>query len=99
MLTINHLRGILWTLIENHTAVLTERRLHIMTNSALFREAVEKAGIKYKFLAESLGLTPYGLQKKIQNQSEFKASEIYVASKVLNLTEADRNAIFFYTMR
>lgn len=70
-----------------------------MTNSILFREAVEKAGIKYKFLAKSLGLTPYGLQKKIENQSEFKASEIYLASEVLNLTEADRNAIFFCTTR
>lgn len=66
-----------------------------MTNSALFREAVAKAGIKYKFLAKSLGITPYGLQKKIDNQSEFKASEIYTASKVLNLSEQDRNSIFF----
>ena len=66
-----------------------------MTNSALFREAVEKAGIKYKFLAESMGISPYGLQKKIDNRSEFKASEIYTASDVLNLSEEDRNAIFF----
>lgn len=95
----NHPHDILWTLITNHKAVLTERRLHIVTNSTLFREAVEKAGIKYKFLAKSLGLTPYGLQKKIENQSEFKASEIYLASEVLNLTEADRNAIFFCTIR
>lgn len=95
----NHSHDILWTLIRNHKAVLTERRLHIVTNSILFREAVEKAGIKYKFLAKSLGLTPYGLQKKIENQSEFKASEIYLASEVLNLTEADRNAIFFCTTR
>ncbi len=66
-----------------------------MTNSTLFREAVAKAGIKYKFLAESLGITPYGLQKKIDNRSEFKASEIYTASAVLNLSEHDRNSIFF----
>lgn len=66
-----------------------------MTNLALFREAVAKAGIKYKFLAESLGITPYGLQKKIDNRSEFKASEIYTASEVLNLSEQDRNSIFF----
>lgn len=66
-----------------------------MTNSDLFREAVAKAGIKYKFLAKSLGITPYGLQKKIDNQSEFKASEIYTASEILNLSEQDRNSIFF----
>lgn len=67
-----------------------------MTNSALFREAVAKAGIKYKFLAKTLGITPYGLQKKIENRSEFKASEIYLVSETLNLSEADRNSIFFY---
>ena len=66
-----------------------------MTNSALFREAVAKAGIKYKFLAKSLGITPYGLQKKIDNRSEFKASEIYTASEILGLSEHDRNSIFF----
>lgn len=66
-----------------------------MTNSVLFREAVAKAGIKYKFLAETMGITPYGLQKKIDNRSEFKASEIYTVSEVLNLSETDRNSIFF----
>lgn len=66
-----------------------------MTNSVLFRAAVEKAGIKYKFLAKSLGLTPYGLQKKIDNHSEFKASEICRVSEILGLSEADRNSIFF----
>lgn len=66
-----------------------------MTNSALFRESVARAGIKYKFLAEMLGITPYGLQKKIDNRSEFKASEIFTASEVLNLSEQDRNSIFF----
>lgn len=69
-----------------------------MTNSSLFREAVARAGIKYKFLAKSLGITPYGLQKKIDNKSEFKASEIYTASDLLNLSEQDRNSIFFCKM-
>lgn len=68
-----------------------------MTNSARFREAVAESGVKYKFLARSLGITPYGLQKKIENKSEFKASEIYIISEVLSLSEADRNCIFFYS--
>lgn len=67
----------------------------MLTNSNLFRAAVEKAGIKYKFLAKTLGLTPYGLQKKIDNLSEFKASEISRVSETLNLSESDRNSIFF----
>lgn len=66
-----------------------------MTNSVLFRKAVVSSGVKYKYLAQSIGITPYGLQKKIDNQSEFKASEIYKLSDALNLSDADRNAIFF----
>lgn len=37
-----------------------------MTNTALFREAVENAGVEYKFLAKTLGITPYGLQKRLR---------------------------------
>lgn len=66
-----------------------------MTNTVLFRETVAKSGMKYKHLAQSIGITPFGLQKKIDNRSEFKASEIYKLSDVLNLSEFDRNAIFF----
>ena len=70
-----------------------------MTNSALFRAVVAKSGIKYKHLAQSIGITPYGLQKKIENQSEFKASEIYKLSDILNLSDYERNAIFFSSNR
>ena len=50
-------------------------------------------------LAAALGLTPYGLQKKINNQTEFKASEILTLSEVLHLSEKERNAIFFAKKR
>lgn len=66
-----------------------------MTDTALLREAVTRSGLKYKKIAESLGLTTYGLQKKIENKTEFKASEILLLSELLNLTERERNAIFF----
>lgn len=33
-------------------------------------------GLKYKAIAEIMGLTPYALQMKIDNETEFKASEI-----------------------
>lgn len=66
-----------------------------MTDSEQFRSTVSKRGLKYKYLANTLQITPYGLQKKIDNRSEFKASEIVKLSYVLNLTEAERNQIFF----
>ena len=66
-----------------------------MTNTVLFREMVDRSGLKYKRLAQALGITPYGLQKKIENHTEFKASEIVILSDLLHLSEKDRNAIFF----
>lgn len=66
-----------------------------MTDTALFRETVEKKGVKYKFLADCLGITPYGLQKKIENQSEFKASEIVALCEALHLEGNEREQIFF----
>ena len=66
-----------------------------MTNSRKFRDAVNRAGLKYNYLAKQLDITPFGLQKKIDNMSEFKASEIHKLSKLLNLTDGERNQIFF----
>lgn len=68
-----------------------------MTNSSALRELIHKSGIKYKHLAEKLCLTPYGLQKKIDNETEFKASEIKRLCEILCITElSQRDAIFFY---
>lgn len=66
-----------------------------MTDSKAFRSAVTYRGLKYKALAAVLGITPYGLQKKIDNQSEFKASEIVKLTAALQLSERERDKIFF----
>lgn len=66
-----------------------------MTDSKAFRSVVTYRGVKYKALAAILGITPYGLQKKIDNQSEFKASEIVKLTAALQLSERDRDRIFF----
>ena len=66
-----------------------------MTNTKLFRDKVKIAGLKYRHLADLLGITTFGLQKKIDGLTEFKASEIVVLSDALNLTPDEREAIFF----
>jgi len=66
-----------------------------MTDTKMLRSAIEKSGLKYKYIAEKLGLSYYGLQKKIENKSEFKASELYALSELIGLSEKDRSAIFF----
>lgn len=66
-----------------------------MTDTELLREKIENSGYKLQFIAKSLGLTYQGLLNKINNWSEFRASEIQALYDLLGLTEKERVAIFF----
>lgn len=48
-----------------------------------------------QFVAEKCGLTYFGLMKKVNNETEFKASEIKALKDLLNLTDDDATKIFF----
>lgn len=66
-----------------------------MTDTELLREKIENSGYKLQFIAKSLGRTYQGLLNKINNRSEFRASEIQALYDLLGLTEKERVAIFF----
>lgn len=66
-----------------------------MTDTVALRTAIEANGLKYKFVAAQLGISAYGLQKKIDNDTEFKVSEVKKLSDLLNLTAHQMEAIFF----
>ena len=66
-----------------------------MTDTMALRNAVEKSGLKYGRIALEMGITSYTLQKKVENKTEFKASEIVKLSDLLSLTDAERSSIFF----
>lgn len=66
-----------------------------MTDTKMLRDKINDRGLKYSFVAEQLGLTTYGFQRKVENDSEFKASEIQRLFILLDLSEEERNAIFF----
>lgn len=66
-----------------------------MTDSAALRLAIAKSGLKYGKIAAEMGISPYSLQKKIDNIVEFKASEILKLSSLLSLGESERSCIFF----
>lgn len=54
-----------------------------MTDTIALRSVIAESGLKYKALAEIMGLSPYTLQMKIDNESEFKASEIDALANAL----------------
>lgn len=66
-----------------------------MTNEKLLEQIIKESGLKRGFIAESLGITRWGLLNKLTNQTEFKASEIAALQDLLRLDNETRDQIFF----
>lgn len=68
-----------------------------MTNTELLEKKIEESGYKKIFIANSIGLkSVYGLNLKIANVNEFKASEMNILCDLLHIdTLEEKEAIFF----
>jgi len=73
----------------------TRKEVNIMTDTNALRSIIADSGLKYKAIAEIMGLTPYALQMKIDNETEFKASEIDTLANTLGMDMQQRDSIFF----
>lgn len=69
-----------------------------MNGLILLNDIIKKSGIKKYKIAEELGITAYALAKKLTGKTEFKLSEIIKLCHILNLTEKQRDKIFFTDM-
>jgi hypothetical protein len=62
----------------------------------MLRSIIKDSGLKYNYIAKSLGITPFGLSKKIDGIYEFKASEVKKICDILNISDGEvMNDIFF----
>lgn len=66
-----------------------------MTNTELLRKKIEESGLKIRFIAEKIGLTYYGFSKKMNNESEFKVTEVKALCDLLKISDSDMMKIFF----
>lgn len=66
-----------------------------MIDTIKLEMSITKARITKRELAKQLGISEMSLYNKIHNISEFKASEIRHLSEILELSDRDRQAIFF----
>lgn len=67
-----------------------------MTDTNLLQEVIKKSGLKLQFLADSLGISRTALGNKIQNETEFKASEILALCVLLKIEDPElKEKIFF----
>lgn len=66
-----------------------------VTNTALLKKIINESGLKYDYIAEKIGISRQSLWMKINDNSEFKASEIQKLCSVLNIQRDKRDSIFF----
>ena len=66
-----------------------------MTDTKLLREMIAKSGLKLGYIAQQMGLSRQALQQKINNDRDFKAGEVNELSRLLQLDNPTREAIFF----
>lgn len=59
-------------------------------NTEELRLHIQRSGFKLGHIANQLGITRYGLQKKIDNVTEFKATEISTICRLLNITDGEQ---------
>ena len=69
-----------------------------MVNTELLKKKIAESGMKVKYIAVEIGLTPAGFYKKMSNESEFKVSEVVALTRVLNLSSLERDNIFLQIM-
>lgn len=66
-----------------------------MTDTKRLKDRIDQSGLKLQWIAEQLGLTRFGLYKKISGESDFRQQEIARLSEILGLSAEDRDALFF----
>lgn len=67
-----------------------------MTNTDLLKKKILDSGVKYKYLAQKLGISRQWLLKKINNEREFTAGEISILCEELGISKMrEKDTIFF----
>lgn len=67
-----------------------------MVDTQKLCKRIDESGLKKYYIASKLDLTTYGLQKKINNQTQFKANEIEELCIILKIkTLEEKEKIFF----
>ena len=69
-----------------------------MTNTELLKEKIKLSGYKRSFIAQQLGISTYCLAQKIDNKTEFKASEINALCGLLHIVSPEEKEAIFFAM-
>jgi DNA-binding phage protein len=72
----------------------TERR-EIVTNFQMLRDKISESGMTMVAISQKTGILRETLYNCLNGKGEFNASEMVALSRVLNLSNSERDAIFF----
>lgn len=67
-----------------------------MIKGNLLREKIDACGFKLVYVAKQVGVSYQAFLKKLNNETEFKASEVMILKELLHLTDDEVMEIFFY---
>nr|DAU37981.1 MAG TPA: Protein of unknown function (DUF739) [Caudoviricetes sp.] len=91
MLTISQ-PGVMIKMVDSKS---TRKGVNFLTDTVALRNRIKESGLKLSYVAKVLGITAYTLQRKLDNDVEFKVSEVEALSTLLHLTLAEKDAYFF----
>lgn len=67
-----------------------------MTDTEELNRVIRESGLTKSYIADKLGITLFGFQKKRDNKSQFTAEEIKILCNVLKITSLkEKERIFF----
>ena len=66
-----------------------------MTNTQRLEELIQENGLKKKYIARQMGISPYSLTRKIRNESEFTSGQIDLFCDILNITSPKQKCEIF----
>ena len=67
----------------------------MMTDTEALEEMMIRSNASISFISEKIGITNKAFSMKMHNISEFLASEIVSVKQILNLSNLERDRIFF----
>lgn len=93
------------TIIHNDVIIKLVNEIHTMkggvnmvtqpvTDVGRLKEAISNSGMSIVAISNKMGITREGFYKKMNGETEFKASEIISLSRILRLPKLDRDKIF-----
>ncbi len=61
----------------------------------MLKSKIKDSGFKIRFLSDQIGISYQAFYNKLENRTQFLASEIMKLSNLLKLSVEERNSIFF----